>query len=66
MLVQADRVIGMMQERPTVDTHLYQYTCTRRAHLFSCCRQVSTEEGEDKAKQENIMFIETSAKVGWG
>lgn len=27
-------------------------------------RQVSTEEGEDKAKQENIMFIETSAKVG--
>jgi hypothetical protein len=26
-------------------------------------RQVSTEEGEDKAKQENIMFIETSAKV---
>jgi GTPase SAR1 family protein len=27
-------------------------------------RQVSAEEGEDKAKQENIMFIETSAKVG--
>lgn len=26
-------------------------------------RQVSTEEGEDKAKQENILFIETSAKV---
>lgn len=28
-------------------------------------RQVSTEEGEDKAKQENIMFIETSAKAGF-
>jgi Ras-related protein Rab-6A len=28
-------------------------------------RQVSTEEGEDKAKQENVMFIETSAKAGF-
>ncbi|EWM29714.1 small gtp-binding protein [Nannochloropsis gaditana] len=28
-------------------------------------RQVSTEEGEDKAKQDNIMFIETSAKAGF-
>jgi len=28
-------------------------------------RQVSTEEGEDKAKKENIMFIETSAKAGF-
>ena len=26
---------------------------------------MSTEEGEDKAKQENIMFIETSAKGGF-
>ena len=28
-------------------------------------RQVSTEEGEKKAKEFNIMFIETSAKVNW-
>jgi Ras-related protein Rab-6A len=28
-------------------------------------RQVSTEEGEKKAKEFNIMFIETSAKVGY-
>jgi Ras-related protein Rab-6A len=27
-------------------------------------RQVSTEEGEQKAKELNVMFIETSAKVG--
>jgi Ras-related protein Rab-6A len=28
-------------------------------------RQVSVEEGEDKATKENIMFIETSAKAGF-
>ncbi|EQC39751.1 Ras-like protein Rab-6A [Saprolegnia diclina VS20] len=27
-------------------------------------RQVSIEEGADKAKEENVMFIETSAKAG--
>ena len=27
-------------------------------------RQVSTEEGEKKAKELNVMFIETSAKAG--
>mmetsp|Transcript_8125 Transcript_8125/g.18115 ORF Transcript_8125/g.18115 Transcript_8125/m.18115 type:complete len:214 (-) Transcript_8125:97-738(-) len=27
-------------------------------------RQVSTEEGEEKAKESGVMFIETSAKVG--
>jgi GTPase SAR1 family protein len=27
-------------------------------------RQVSTEEGEQKAKELNVMFIETSAKAG--
>ena len=29
------------------------------------CRQVSTEEGEKKAKELNVMFIETSAKAGY-
>eukprot|EP00667_Euglena_gracilis_P018141 EG_transcript_19234 len=28
-------------------------------------RQVSIEEGETKAKEHNVMFIETSAKVGF-
>lgn len=31
-------------------------------HFF---RQVSTEEGEKKAKEFNVMFMETSAKVGY-
>jgi len=34
-------------------------------YMCDACSQVSTEEGEDKAKQENIMFIETSAKAGY-
>ncbi|KAJ3066387.1 Ras- protein Rab6 [Podochytrium sp. JEL0797] len=28
-------------------------------------RQVSTEEGEKKAKEMNVLFIETSAKAGY-
>ena len=32
-------------------------------HLSS--RQVTTEEGEKKAKELNVMFIETSAKSGY-
>lgn len=28
-------------------------------------RQVSIEEGEDKATKENVLFIETSAKAGF-
>ena len=28
-------------------------------------RQVTTEEGEKKAKEYNIMYIETSAKAGY-
>ena len=28
-------------------------------------RQVSTEEGEEKAKESRVMFIETSAKGGY-
>ncbi|KAJ3097960.1 Ras- protein Rab6, partial [Physocladia obscura] len=28
-------------------------------------RQVSTEEGEKKAKEANVLFIETSAKAGY-
>jgi hypothetical protein len=35
-------------------------------NMYSCCdRQVSTEEGEKKAKELNVMFIETSAKAGY-
>ncbi len=36
-------------------------------HLFSfgSVRQVSSEEGERKAKEFQVMFIETSAKAGF-
>ena len=33
--------------------------------LYLNFRQVSTEEGERKAKELNVMFIETSAKAGY-
>lgn len=33
--------------------------------LFFYPRQVSIEEGERKAKELNVMFIETSAKAGY-
>ena len=33
--------------------------------LFFENREVSTEEGEQKAKEFNTMFIETSAKAGY-
>ena len=29
------------------------------------CRQVSIEDGEAKARELNVMFIETSAKAGF-
>ena len=39
------------------------------SHNLTCalalCRQVSIEEGESKAKELNVMFIETSAKAGY-
>lgn len=35
------------------------------ALMINYCRQVSTEEGERKAKELNVMFIETSAKAGY-
>jgi len=33
--------------------------------LGRASRQVSVEEGEDKASKEGIMFVETSAKAGF-
>lgn len=30
-----------------------------------CCRQVSIEEGDAKAREFSVMFIETSAKAGF-
>ena len=32
---------------------------------FFFFRQVTTEDGERKAKELNVMFIETSAKAGY-
>ena len=37
----------------------------KHACTFVLWRQVSTEEGEKKAKELNVMFIETSAKAGY-
>lgn len=45
----------------------------RHQHIFTVIfiiavryfRQVTTEEGEKKAKELNVMFIETSAKSGY-
>ena len=34
-------------------------------HLYLFLIQVSTEEGEKKARELNVMFIETSAKTGY-
>lgn len=33
--------------------------------FFFLTRQVTTEDGERKAKELNVMFIETSAKAGY-
>lgn len=33
--------------------------------VYVCCRQVSTDEGERKAREEGVLFIETSAKAGF-
>ena len=33
--------------------------------VAECCRQVSIEEGDAKAREFSVMFIETSAKAGF-
>ena len=37
----------------------------RPSHHSLCSRQVSIEEGDAKAREFNVMFIETSAKAGF-
>ena len=44
------------------NTSIFQWS---RNNFFLVKRQVSTEEGERKAKELNVMFIETSAKAGY-
>lgn len=39
--------------------------CLAYFNSFIYHRQVSIEEGERKAKELNVMFIETSAKAGY-
>ena len=36
-----------------------------QSRLFAICRQVSIEEGDAKAREFSVMFIETSAKAGF-
>lgn len=40
------------------------YICVSRA-LLAHHRQITTEEGEQRAKDMNVLFIETSAKTGY-
>ena len=44
---------------------LWQLSCAAPLNTLLCYRQVSIEEGERKAKELNVMFIETSAKAGY-
>jgi len=40
--------------------------CTQTNNICCVlCRQVSLEDGEKKAKELSVMFIESSAKVGY-
>lgn len=39
--------------------------CSLCVSLPPLCRQITTEEGEQRAKELNVMFIETSAKTGY-
>lgn len=47
-----------------VSVKSFEGCCFYLAHMF-LCRQVSIDEGERKAKELNVMFIETSAKAGY-
>lgn len=49
------------QFRKQIILHL----CHSFFSFFLGCRQVSTEEGEAKAREFGVMFIETSAKAGF-
>lgn len=42
-----------------------EYAPERVSNIPFSNRQVSIEEGERKAKELNVMFIETSAKTGY-
>ena len=39
--------------------------CNLLVRVGNDCRQVSIEEGDAKARDFNVMFIETSAKAGF-
>ena len=47
--------------------HMHAPACIAPSRLWSCLgnRQVSIEEGDAKAREYNVMFIETSAKAGF-
>lgn len=46
--------------------HQHGSTGCQDAKMWSgfSCRQIMIEEGEQRAKELNVMFIETSAKTG--
>ena len=41
------------------------YLSLYKSNCFFYFRQVTSEDGERKAKELNVMFIETSAKAGY-
>ena len=45
--------------------HTLQFIAGRYDSLGFVCRQVSIEEGDAKAREFSVMFIETSAKAGF-
>lgn len=44
---------------------LWSFACRGRVWLVAHHRQITTEEGEQRAKDMNVLFIETSAKTGY-
>lgn len=51
--------IPYLSVRPSNPPSLPSHLC------FHLSRQITTEEGEQRAKELNVMFIETSAKTGY-
>lgn len=44
---------------------LWSFACRGRVWLVAHHRQITTEEGEQRAKDMSVLFIETSAKTGY-
>lgn len=54
----------MNETLKTCQGHVSQRCNGEMGVVFLACRQITIEEGEQRAKELNVMFIETSAKTG--